>query len=467
MGNSSKILRRCLIGFALTMGACVFLVIMYFVVFFGMIGYRMEFSEPYYPRESLRASAPEWTPDGSRIVFGHWGGIYAVNQDGSALNRIHGSGGEDDLYHTPAIYGDGSRIAYSEYQGDERWERLSSGLDGSDVRETSENFDRGFISYPWRDPYSVSPDGSRIAFVEVETRGENPRQTGVLYVSENPKETDMSGWTELAEGDEIHSPRWSPDGSQLAFVKLRRFPNDINSYEYTTQVVALKDSDLGAAHQVADGLGTFRYHDVIWSPDGTKLLICDTSSISVVNADGSGFRTLVKLQNNPIRQLHPSWSPDGSMIAVYNGNPYQRVLFVEGAVFTMSPDGSDKRVLVEYLADYENPLRPAQDQSWSPAFDAPTYPTPTPSTSTNPSAPASTPAPALGKRSAKTHANALVADRRRQTANDARRHARRGERPAHGSGGLSRTCRWFRGWVRIGLRQRLQASGLSSGNVLT
>ena len=117
MGNVSKILRRCLIGFALILGACAFLVIMYFVVFFGMVGYRMESSEPYNPRESLRAAAPEWTPDGSRIVFGHWGGIYAVNQDGSALNRIHGSDGEDDLYHTPSIYGGGSRIAYSKYQG--------------------------------------------------------------------------------------------------------------------------------------------------------------------------------------------------------------------------------------------------------------------------------------------------------------------------------------------------------------
>ena len=36
--------------------------------------------QPYNPRENLRATAPEWTPDGSRIVFGHEGSIYVVNK---------------------------------------------------------------------------------------------------------------------------------------------------------------------------------------------------------------------------------------------------------------------------------------------------------------------------------------------------------------------------------------------------
>ena len=43
----------------------------------------------------------------------------------------------------------------------------------------------------------------------------------------------------------------------------------------------------------------------------------------------------------------------------------------------MSPDGSDKRV----PALNGNPLRPAQNQAWDPAYDAPT---PTPSPAPNP-----------------------------------------------------------------------------------
>ena len=366
MGNASKILQRCLIGFALAVGACIILVVIYFVVFFGAIGYRMELDEPYYPMESLRAAAPAWTPDGSRIVFGHWGGIYAVNQDGSALSRVHGSGGEDDLYDTPTISGDGSRIVYNKYRGDVLWERLSSALDGSDVRETSEDFDRrrGANNYPWSAPYSVSPDKSRIAFVEEERRGDE--YATVLYTSEYageyPKEEARADWTKLAEGG-IESPRWSPDGSRIAFVEIDGVPGDNRSYLFSTRVVSPNGSGLATVHQTVDRYET---GGAAWSPDGTKLLIYGSNSVSVVNADGSGLMTLVKLQYNSIRQLHPSWSPDGSKIAVYSGNPYQRALFVEGAVFTMSPDGSDKRVLAEYAADYENPLRPPQDQARDP-----------------------------------------------------------------------------------------------------
>ena len=140
-------------------------------------------------------------------------------------------------------------------------------------------------------------------------------------------------------------------------------PGDNRSYLYSTRVVSPNGSGLATVHQTVDRHET---GGAAWSPDGTKLLIYGSNSISVVNADGSGLMTLVKLQYNSIRQLHPSWSPDGSKIAVYSGNPYQRALFVEGAVFTMSPDGSNKRVLAEYAADYENPLRLPQDQSLAP-----------------------------------------------------------------------------------------------------
>ena len=332
------------------------------------------------PRGRLRAAPPEWTPDGSQIVFGHEGSIYVVNQDGSALNRIHGAGGAHDLHQAPFLSGDGSRIVYSKYQGGERWTWMSSALDGSDVRETTQNlYDRGFNA-PWGyRPYGISPDRSRIAFVETKSTGDGG--VNFLYISEYPRDENRSGWTELVKSDSggIGSPRWSPDGSRIAFAESRVVPDDIDSVRFSTRIMSPNGSNLETVHQSVvrcDGSYSCVGYEAAWSPDGTKLLVSSFSSISVVNADGSGLKTLVKLQYNPIRQLHPSWSPDGSKIAVYNGNAY------EGALFTMSPDGSNKRVLTEY----GDPLSLAQDQSWDPAFDA------TPTSSATP-APSATPTP--------------------------------------------------------------------------
>ena len=337
------------------------------------------------PRGSLRADPPEWTPDGSQIVFGHEGSIYVVNQDGSELNRIHGSGGAHDLHQAPFLSGDGSRIVYSKYQGGERWTWMSSALDGSDVRETTQNlYDRGFNAPLGYRPYGISPDRSRIVFVETKSTGDGG--VSFLYISEYPREENRSGWTELVKIDSgsIGSPRWSPDGSRIAFVELSVVPDDNDFVQFSTRIMSPNGSNLETVHQSVvrcDGSYSCVGYEVAWSPDGTKLLVSGFSSISVVNADGSGLKTLVKLRDNPIRQLHPSWSPDGSKIAVYNGGGY------EGALFTMSPDGSDKRALVEY----GDPLRLAQDQSWDPSFNAPPAPTPAPSATPNPATAAPSP----------------------------------------------------------------------------
>ena len=366
-------------------------------------------------KRDIRAAAPEWTPDGSRIIFGHGGGIYAVSQDGSELNRIHGSDGE--IRHSPYVSGDGSLIWYSKHEGGDyaaEWGTAISALDGSDERTPPEDFAAWVANHGrgwWYRSSGVSPDVSRAVFVKTEIRGDKGKYVTILYVSEHPRGEDRFGWVKLAEGDGIGSPRWSPDGSRIAFVESSGVPNDDDSLLYSTRVVSPNGSNLETVYQAAGSCSRHACvgHEVAWSPDGTKLLISGSSSISVVNADGSGLKTLVKLQDNPIRQLHPSWSPDGSKIAVYNGNAY------EGVLFTMSPDGSDKRA----LAEYGDPLRLAQDQSWDPAFDATPTPTPSPSATprpvpataapsppAKPRAPVSTPTPAHGIAPPTTRADA-------------------------------------------------------------
>ena len=318
------------------------------------------------PLKRVRPSAPQWTPDGSRIVFAHLGGIYAVDQEGSSVTRVHGDDG--NVYDSPSVSGDGSRIAYNKYERRIR-EELTSTLDGSDVRKHSETpGDLGFA--PANDSSDVSPDGSQVAFADWGYREGDGERVDKLYLSEYPMDTEADNYgAALAEGADIHSPKWSPDGKRIALVKWDLAPNEEGLY--SPYVVSLSGSALDTVHKVVDGLGEYDDvdrsggYELDWSPDGSKLLIAGYNSVSVVNADGSGFRWLVKLQYNS--GMSASWSPDGSKIAVYNENSYDVVLFV------MSHDGSNKRV----LALNGNPPIPAQNQAWDPAHDAPT-PTPAP-----------------------------------------------------------------------------------------
>ena len=401
-------------------------------------------------RERIASTSPQWTPDGSRIALGHMGDIYVVNPDDAAsLHPVHGGGGELDVHHSPKISPDGSRMAYMKYEHSHwvfftrhNWEAATSMLDGADERnidgETPDRdsdrlwnqrdhawspdgsrlalslggtvylidadgsnmrwvlYDRKIRGYAGDDSLRWSPDGSRLSFVikiskapELEAR----HPESVVYAIG----ADGSNLTRIYQGEHISSPTWSPDGSRIAFVEATRIDGG-NSALYSTHAVSPDGGVLTTIHETVDVFdGYIAMKEVSWSSDGTKLLVSVANSARVINSDGSGSRTLVSLRPaHPPRNLSASWSPDGSKIAVYNGGGH------EGALFTMSPDGSDKRV----LALNGNPLRPAQNQAWDPAYDVPTAtpsPTPAPSATPNPAtpAPASAPTPASGSGPAK------------------------------------------------------------------
>ena len=80
---------------------------------------------------------------------------------------------------------------------------------------------------------------------------------------------------------------------------------------------------------------------VSWSPDGSKILfIADDTYL--INADGSDLRRLSDLPTD-YRGVRPAaWSPGGSRIAIYNP---------DRGIITISPDGTNLRVLLEIDAD--------------------------------------------------------------------------------------------------------------------
>ena len=336
---------------------------------------------------------PEWSKDGSHIVFeriwsfkgrGPDDGFYVVASDGSRLWSMPAK-----RAYWPSLSPDGSSIAYSitpsQYMLPFYIETSRS--DGSNRKRLTES--RLNDASP-----SWSPDGKRIAFSRF-----TPAHTGDrgIYVM-NADGSDLS-WVyrfrSSIDGNdevtEIHriGPKWSPDGKTLAFVVVEyqesvgtRYvlytigadgSNLIRMFETVRQNVyyghypGLIDTILGAPAWSPDGrkLGFIRsilldYRDF---PEGDEIDAPPGLTVYTIDADGSNLRAVSELGDGPY-PLGLSWSPDGTDIlftfhsggdgyAVSANNSDYRELGKGGSSSSWSPDGS--RIAVMTTLDPESP----------------------------------------------------------------------------------------------------------------
>lgn len=149
-------------------------------------------------------------------------------------------------------------------------------------------------------------------------------------------------------GSAAYTPKASPDGSKLAFAAT--IDGQPGLY--------VMDRDGGNRRMVV-GWTQGTPAEPTWSPDGSKIAYASTrstgaSDIWVVNADGTNAVNLTG--DDGANQFAPAWSPD----VAGSGS---RIAFTQStnngwSIWTMRPDGTDKRRLTTGDAD----LQPA----WSP-----------------------------------------------------------------------------------------------------
>jgi TolB protein len=118
-------------------------------------------------------------------------------------------------------------------------------------------------------------------------------------------------WVMNADGSNQHqvtdSPQdegdvaWSPDGRRLAFGRGEK---------EVERTIWLMNADGTEPTQITFTAGDPDSDEPTWSPDGTMLAVSywngDSVDIAVMNSDGTGF---TRLTTNADDDFHPAWGP--------------------------------------------------------------------------------------------------------------------------------------------------------------
>jgi TolB protein len=234
---------------------------------------------------------PAWSADGSRILFGRYGGardaFVSVAADGSDLQVIATERQLPRGFGEPTWAPSGTQIAFCAEGRDHLFKVFVIGTDGTGLQNISGagNDD----CYP-----SWSPDGSRIAAVSGVTTGSSD------IITMDP---DGGNRTTIVQAGDNGWPDWSPDGSMLAFTrKVQRVAE-----------LFVAAADGGSVTRLTTTRG-FEYTPA-WAPDGSAIVYCRTRTadpfspcdLFTIAPDGSGLTRLTGTARRD--EFKPSWQP--------------------------------------------------------------------------------------------------------------------------------------------------------------
>jgi Tol biopolymer transport system component len=189
---------------------------------------------------------------------------------------------------------------------------------------------------------AYAPSGKRIVFVR------SYRQSDLWTMNANGSE--QRRLTSTARTDET-TPLWSPDGKRIAFSVAK---------PAAAQGIWSIDSDGQHRQQLTNGAD----RSPTWSPDSSQIVFVRAYAIWVVPAFGGTPTQLTfpgtDSQNEPYFDIEPAWSPDGKRILFVSdrGDPADSAAQLD--LWSMKPDGSG----IEQITHTQS--RDERNEAWSP-----------------------------------------------------------------------------------------------------
>jgi dipeptidyl aminopeptidase/acylaminoacyl peptidase len=195
----------------------------------------------------------------------------------------------------------------------------------------------------------LSPDGKQVIYAVQRVDQKTEKKYSNLWIvpTGSPASDGGGGERQYTWGDQNDTrPRWSPDGSQIAFLSnrgdtdkpaqiyliptsggeaypLTHFPGTINTFAWSPDgrrlVCAVRKTDAEQLEREKDeqkkklGVVARHYDRVFYKLDGTGYLPRERTHLWVVDTRNGKAR---QLTDHPVYdELYPAWSPDGKWLA--------------------------------------------------------------------------------------------------------------------------------------------------------